>query len=61
MPKRVLPQPGPPQTRVGRPFGRPPQVISSSPWMPVGHLGSVCSWAIGDEVSKTILEAPTIW
>jgi len=35
----VLPQPGPPQTSVGRPRGNPPPVISSRPWMPVGHLG----------------------
>ena len=40
IPSRVLPQPAPPQTRVGRPRGRPPKVISSSPWMPVGHFGS---------------------
>ena len=31
MPSRVFPQPGPPQTRVGRPLGRPPNVISSRP------------------------------
>src|SRR5271170_3522611 len=35
----VFPQPAPPQTRVGRPRGNPPPVISSRPWMPVGHLG----------------------
>ena len=40
MASRVLPQPAPPQTRVGRPLGRPPPVISSSPWMPVGHLAN---------------------
>ncbi len=34
----VLPQPAAPQTRVGRPWGRPPSVISSSPRMPVGVL-----------------------
>jgi hypothetical protein len=34
-----LPQPAPPQTSVGLPRGNPPPVISSSPWMPVGHLG----------------------
>ena len=38
IPSSVLPQPALPQTRVGRPRGRPPSVISSSPWMPVGHL-----------------------
>src|SRR5450432_2814099 len=37
----VLPQPAPPQTSVGRPRGSPPPVISSSPRMPVGHLGRV--------------------
>jgi hypothetical protein len=36
----VLPDPAPPQTRVGRPLGRPPLVISSRPWMPVGALAS---------------------
>jgi hypothetical protein len=40
MDKRVLPQPALPQTNVGRPFGKPPKVISSSPWIPVGVLGS---------------------
>src|SRR5271169_2560263 len=35
----VLPQPAPPHTSVGRPRGNPPPVISSRPWMPVGHLG----------------------
>ena len=38
MPSRVLPEPGPPQTSVGRPAGRPPWVISSRPGMPVGAL-----------------------
>src|SRR6185312_10011496 len=37
---KVLPQPGPPQTRVGRPLGRPPAVTSSKPEMPVRVLGS---------------------
>src|SRR5882672_6636199 len=40
---RVLPQPAPPQTSVGRPRGNPPPVISSRPWMPVGHLGKRAS------------------
>ena len=31
----VLPHPGPPTTKVGRPRGRPPPVISSRPPMPV--------------------------
>ena len=38
MPSSVLPEPGPPQTSVGRPAGRPPWVISSRPAMPVGAL-----------------------
>ena len=36
----VLPQPALPQTSVGRPRGRPPPVISSSPSMPVGHFSN---------------------
>ncbi len=36
MPSSVLPDPGPPATSVGRPAGKPPKVISSSPGMPVG-------------------------
>ena len=40
MASSVLPQPALPQTRVGRPLGKPPPVISSSPWMPVGALGN---------------------
>ena len=36
----VLPQPGPPHTSVGRPFGSPPPVISSRPSIPVGAFGS---------------------
>src|SRR3954447_900175 len=35
----VLPEPGPPQTTVVRPRGKPPPLISSNPLMPVGHLG----------------------
>jgi hypothetical protein len=38
MAKRVLPQPAEPQSKVGRPLGKPPSVISSSPAMPVGHF-----------------------
>src|SRR5438309_4468250 len=37
---RVLPQPALPQTRVGLPRGRPPPVISSRPWIPVGAFGN---------------------
>ena len=39
--KRVLPAPALPQTRVGRPRGRPPPVISSRPRMPLRALGNV--------------------
>ena len=40
MAKRVLPQPAEPQSKVGRPLGKPPSVISSSPVMPVGHFST---------------------
>jgi len=40
MAKRVLPQPAEPQSKVGRPLGKPPSVISSSPAMPVGHFST---------------------
>jgi len=40
MPKSVLPQPALPQMSVGRPRGRPPRVISSSPEIPVGAFAS---------------------
>ena len=36
----VLPDPGPPQTSVGRPLGSPPRVISSSPRIPVRVFAS---------------------
>jgi hypothetical protein len=35
----VFPEPALPQTRVGRPAGSPPPVISSRPATPVGHFG----------------------
>lgn len=35
---RVLPEPAEPQISVGLPCGKPPPVISSRPWMPVGAL-----------------------
>src|ERR1051326_6479662 len=41
IPNRVFPQPASPHTRVGRPCGRPPNVISSKPEIPVGHFGRV--------------------
>src|SRR6185503_17177365 len=36
----LLPQPALPQTSVGRPLGKPPPVISSRPFMPVGDFGN---------------------
>src|SRR5688572_9144159 len=36
--RRVLPDPGPPQTSVGRPVGSPPRVTSSRPRIPVSVL-----------------------
>src|SRR5882724_9773505 len=39
-PNMLLPHPALPQTSVGRPFGKPPSVISSNPSMPVGDLGN---------------------
>jgi hypothetical protein len=35
---KVLPQTAPPQISVGRPVGKPPSVISSSPRTPVGDF-----------------------
>ena len=40
MAKSVLPQPALPQIKVGLPLGKPPPVISSTPGIPVGDLGS---------------------
>src|SRR5579859_398543 len=34
----LLPQPALSRTRVTRPFGRPPPVTSSRPWIPVGAV-----------------------
>jgi hypothetical protein len=39
-PNNVLPAPGPPVTRLARPRGNPPPVISSNPRMPVGAFPS---------------------
>ena len=39
-PISVLPLPEPPQISVGRPRGRPPPVMVSRPWIPVGHFAS---------------------
>src|ERR1700761_3065461 len=38
MANSVLPHPAEPQSKVGRPLGRPPWVISSRPKMPVGDF-----------------------
>src|SRR5512140_2745772 len=46
MARSVLPHPALPQTSVGRPRGRPPSVISSSPRIPVLHFG-ICSKRLG--------------
>lgn len=40
MESKVLPHPALPHMSVGRPRGKPPPVISSSPWIPVGALGN---------------------
>lgn len=37
----VFPLPASPQINAGRPFGKPPSVISSSPLIPVGVLGKI--------------------
>lgn len=50
MASSVLPQPAPPQTSVGRPAGKPPSVISSSPVMPVRALGNTVRIDGGFEV-----------
>src|SRR5690349_5528838 len=47
IPSSVLPQPALPQISVGRPFGSPPHVISSSPAMPVGVFASVVAGGCG--------------
>src|SRR5215204_4122450 len=39
MANSVLPQPALPATKVGRPLGKPPPVISSRPEIPVSDLG----------------------
>src|SRR5450830_85721 len=43
MPRIVFPQPALPQIKLGRPFGRPPSVISSRPRIPVRDFASDCS------------------
>jgi hypothetical protein len=40
--RKILPQPALPQPSVGRPFGNPLPLMSSSPQMPVGDFGSRC-------------------
>src|SRR5258708_33281479 len=51
IPSMVLPQPGPPQTMVVRPLGRPPPVISSSPGMPVGDFSRGSNSRTGAETA----------
>src|SRR5208283_1988661 len=64
---RVLPQPAPPHTSVARPRGSPPPVISSRPWMPVGHFCKRASVVLdlaplilieGDLLTKEVLDEP---
>jgi hypothetical protein len=45
----VFPAPALPQTRVGLPAGKPPNVISSKPWIPVLTLAIVFA-ALAPEV-----------
>src|SRR5271156_1853636 len=56
----VLPQPAPPQTSVGRPRGSPPPVISSRPWIPVGHLGKRVAGEVGLERLVFMEEYPYV-
>ena len=49
MANSVLPHPGPPHTRVGRPAGRPPPVISSKPRIPVGAFSMPLTGAEDEE------------
>jgi hypothetical protein len=51
---KVLPDPGPPQTSVGRPVGRPPRVISSRPRIPVRVFGSSPPRLWGDEPAPLV-------
>jgi hypothetical protein len=62
MPRIVLPVPVPPHTSVVRPRGRPPLVISSSPRMPVGHLGgALVGMADALDVLGTVLPRCCAW
>src|SRR4030095_7261174 len=57
---RVLPQPAPPHTKVGRPRGKPPSVISSKPLMPVGHLGKRAAGGVGLSLAFLMLHYPDV-
>jgi hypothetical protein len=57
MANSVLPQPVPPHISVGRPRGRPPPVIASRPWMPVGHFASVGSFSAGPGPTLIVIES----
>jgi hypothetical protein len=54
MANSVLPHPGPPHTRVGRPAGNPPPVISSNPEIPVGALSMPFAGAANIEEDWTV-------
>jgi hypothetical protein len=43
----VLPEPGPPATKVVQPVGTPPAVMASKPGTPVDDFGSDFDWRLG--------------
>src|SRR5450631_4773661 len=51
---RLLPEPGGPHTKLGRPAGNPPPVISSKPTIPVGLFGS-CGPPLSPGFSASVL------
>src|ERR1041384_2310434 len=55
--KRVWPAPALPQTRLARPDGKPPQVISSKPGIPVGSLRRPSSGRGRLRLITTLLQA----
>lgn len=62
--RRVLPQPALPQTRMGRPWGSPPPVISSGPRIPVGVVrasasGTLPRWREGRTVASNWAKSGT--
>jgi hypothetical protein len=48
----------PPMPSVGRPRGKPPAVISSRPWIPVGHLGRKPVPDLGGSNLRAAISAP---